>query len=99
MDEGTSSHVASSRWTRVDACYNQGIRDGMSGHLHSESHLMSLYEILIERWDGDEIGAPERERLDALEQGRVLFLPRLRFAIQPGEAGLFTPAILDGAKN
>jgi hypothetical protein len=34
-----------------------------------------------------------------LEAGDVVFLPRLRFAIQPGEATLFTPEILGSSKN
>jgi hypothetical protein len=71
----------------------------MSEHLQSKGHLMSPYEILIRRWGGDELVAAERDVLSALEAGRVLFLPALRFAIEPVEAPLFTPSILTGAKN
>src|SRR5258706_5295964 len=35
----------------------------------------------------------------ALEAGDVLFLPNLRFAVEPAEALLFTPAILGSSKN
>ena len=40
-----------------------------------------------------------REAVGALEAGDVLFLPRLAFAIDAGEAPLFTPAILGSSKN
>lgn len=59
---------------------------------------MSLYEILMDRWEagvdrnGDEVQS-------ALESGRVLILPALRFVPRADEAPLFTPAILGGAKN
>src|SRR5258706_8814673 len=35
----------------------------------------------------------------ALEAGDVLFLPNLRFAVEPAEALLFTPAIVGSSKN
>jgi hypothetical protein len=35
----------------------------------------------------------------ALEHGDVVFCPELRFAVEPNERGLFTPAILGTAKN
>jgi hypothetical protein len=35
----------------------------------------------------------------ALEHGDVVFCPELRFAVEPNERGLFTPAILGSAKN
>ena len=35
----------------------------------------------------------------ALETGNVVFLPDLRFAVEPAEALLFTPAILGSSKN
>jgi 3-deoxy-D-manno-octulosonic acid hydroxylase-like protein len=37
--------------------------------------------------------------IHALESGDVVFLPSLRFALQPDEAALLTPAILGRAKN
>jgi hypothetical protein len=63
---------------------------------------MSLYEILTNCWDPVTSSAtPDRSSPGetALEGGQVLFLPRLSFAVLPGEAGLFTPEILGGAKN
>lgn len=60
---------------------------------------MSLYDILIDRWEPAAETSQTSAVLDALEHGRTLFLPRLRFAIAPGETQLFTRAILGGAKN
>jgi len=60
---------------------------------------MSPYEILIRTWGVEELVVAERDVLGALEAGRVLFLPALRFGIDPAEAPLFTPTILTGAKN
>jgi len=60
---------------------------------------MSLYEILIDQWDSAAIRHRSPDALTALEQGHVLFMPRLKFATTPAEATLFTPAILGGAKN
>jgi len=60
---------------------------------------MSPYEILIRAWGGEEVVVAERDVLAPLEAGRVLFLPALRFAIEPVEAPLFTPSILASAKN
>jgi hypothetical protein len=37
--------------------------------------------------------------LHALESGDVVYLPSLRFAVEPPERSLFTPAILGSAKN
>ncbi len=47
---------------------------------------------------------PETQDLDAFsrgisEAGDLLFLPSLRFAVEPHEAALFTPAILGSSKN
>jgi 3-deoxy-D-manno-oct-2-ulosonic acid (Kdo) hydroxylase len=60
---------------------------------------MSLYEIQTDRWQFDDPGAPDQAVLDALESGRVLFLPRLRFIVDPDAHKIFTPSILGGAKN
>jgi hypothetical protein len=52
---------------------------------------------------GEWAGRPSEETLaaatPALEAGDVLFLPDLRFAVEAGEASLFTPAILGSSKN
>src|SRR4051794_28489534 len=42
---------------------------------------------------------PGSEMTNVLESGDVVFLPALRFVIQPDEAVLFTPSILGSAKN
>ena len=60
---------------------------------------MSLYEIQTDRWQIDDIGLDHGQIVGALESGQVLFLPSLRFAVEPGEARIFTPSILGGAKN
>ena len=72
-------------------------------------HLMSLYEILIRQWSpgsgesvDDHVGGPDpgaTSAVEALETGRVLYLPALRFQIEVHEEPLFTPVILRGAKN
>ncbi|HUC77418.1 MAG TPA: Kdo hydroxylase family protein [Vicinamibacterales bacterium] len=59
---------------------------------------MSLYEILIESWDEARRPEPQEDE-HALESGRVLFLPELRFQATPDETPLFAPEILAGSKN
>ena len=48
-------------------------------------------------------GAPASDAVAAahaaLEHGDVVFCPELRFAVEPNERALFTPAILGSAKN
>ncbi|HEY7291603.1 MAG TPA: Kdo hydroxylase family protein [Vicinamibacterales bacterium] len=53
----------------------------------------------MDHWDGDKLLLMPDDVQSALEAGRVLFLPKLGFAVQPSEEGLFNPAILGGAKN
>lgn len=60
---------------------------------------MSPYEILIDRWQDGDVSAAAADILAALEGGRVLFLPALRFAIDAAEAPLLSPAVLASAKN
>ena len=50
-------------------------------------------------WSGAAQAAASEAATASLEAGDVLFLPRLRFAIEAGEARLFTPAILGASKN
>ena len=50
-------------------------------------------------WSATPSSDASREAVGALEAGDVLFLPRLAFAIDAGEASLFTPAILGSSKN
>jgi hypothetical protein len=60
---------------------------------------MSLYEILIDRWETATEPYQNSEPAGHLEAGQVLFMPALRFEIAADESSLFTPAILGGAKN
>jgi hypothetical protein len=60
---------------------------------------MSLYIILINDWISDPGQKAQNSAISALERGDVLFLPALSFAVEAGEASLFTPAILGDAKN
>src|SRR5262245_8003697 len=63
---------------------------------------MSLYTPLIDResWTGAASdAAASAQTIAALERGDVVFLPRLRFAVQADETVLFTPAILGSSKN
>src|SRR3954468_11727560 len=75
------------------------IRNGMTSHLRRGRHLMSLYEILIDRWESATKPYQNGDSTTRLEAGNVLFMPSLRFEIAADESPLFTPAILGGAKN
>lgn len=50
-------------------------------------------------WSGVPSDEAESAARPALEAGDLLFLPDLRFAVEPAEALLFTPAILGSSKN
>jgi hypothetical protein len=67
--------------------------------VHFRSRMSQI--VLIDQL-GWALGVPPEvsaAALAALERGDVVLLPRLRFAVEPGEAMLFTPAILGSAKN
>jgi hypothetical protein len=49
-------------------------------------------------WSGHSAAEPA-DPASTLEAGDVLFLPNLRFHVEPGESVLFTPAILGSSKN
>ena len=57
--------------------------------------------VLIEQpgWSAAVASEVSSAAVSALEAGDVVLLPRLRFAVEPDEAMLFTPAILGSAKN
>jgi hypothetical protein len=61
--------------------------------------MTRLWQVDRTVWDGpaDAIAAPSL--MTELEQGGVLFLPGLRFTVEPGEGALLTPAILGSSKN
>jgi hypothetical protein len=64
---------------------------------------MSPYEKLIylplRNWAGPLSAESARVAAAALEGGNVLFLPHLRYPVEPAETTLFTQAILAGSKN
>jgi len=54
----------------------------------------------IERWSGPYAAGVEQRAVDALERGKVLFFPHLRFSVEDGERPLFSAAVSNGkAKN
>jgi hypothetical protein len=50
-------------------------------------------------WSSSATGPVGPDLTKELEAGDVVFLPNLRFAVEPKEAVLFTPSILGSAKN
>ncbi|HXQ66169.1 MAG TPA: Kdo hydroxylase family protein [Alphaproteobacteria bacterium] len=62
---------------------------------------MDVIESLsIERWSGPFAPELQRRATDALESGKVLYCPKLAFAIEEGEQALLSPALSNGkAKN
>lgn len=70
-----------------------------SGSFENKTSFDALYESYIDQWRLGDAAQKAGEGATALESGRVLFFPSLRFVIEPGELKLFTPSILGGAKN
>ncbi len=62
---------------------------------------MNVIESLsIERWSGPFAPELQRRATEALESGKVLYCPKLAFAIKEGEQELLSPALSNGkAKN
>lgn len=59
-----------------------------------------LHTLVIDRWTGPFDSGLQAGACEALESGKVLFLPHLAFALEDGERDLLTPAVSDGkAKN
>jgi hypothetical protein len=58
----------------------------------SESQII---EVQSADWHGQHLSVPRETLLAAVESGKVLYFPRLRFAIEGGEPGLLDPAIAD----
>ena len=50
-------------------------------------------------WDGPFLPALQRHAVDALEAGRVLVLPALRFAVADAEHRFLDPASLGGSRK
>lgn len=59
-----------------------------------------LFSIDLERWDSAIDAATQAGAGDALEDGRIVYFPRLAFTVEGSEARLLDPAVSDGkAKN
>jgi hypothetical protein len=62
--------------------------------------MLSIATFDLERWAGPFDGATRRSAQDALESGKVLFFPKLPFALADEETGLLTDTLSNGrAKN
>lgn len=61
--------------------------------------MSRVVEVDVAGWTTPASAAKQTLARQALEQGSVLLLPRLRFEVEPGEGSLFTPATLSGGKN
>ncbi|WP_321787674.1 MULTISPECIES: Kdo hydroxylase family protein [Burkholderia] len=58
----------------------------------SESQII---EVPSADWSGHNLSAPREQLLAAVEEGKVLYFPHLRFAIEGGEEALLDPALAD----
>jgi len=58
-----------------------------------------LEALAIASWDAPIAPDLQSRALAALESGRVVFLPRLAFALEPGEGGFLTPAASDNTRK
>ncbi|KAF1026065.1 MAG: hypothetical protein GAK40_01305 [Burkholderia plantarii] len=58
----------------------------------SESQIL---EVASADWHGQQLSVPREQLLAALETGKVLYFPNLRFAIDGGEQALLDPALAD----
>jgi hypothetical protein len=62
--------------------------------------MSAIHEMPIARWRGPFDEAVRHEAVDALENGEVLYLPKLPFALTPEEQPLLSPRLSDGkSKN
>ena len=65
----------------------------MSNHNQSHTSDSSILTLPYSRWDHREIESTNA--IDALEQGKVLFLPHLTFELSEQEKLLLDPALVD----
>jgi hypothetical protein len=61
--------------------------------------MTKVLQISDQGWSGAASAEAVAAAAPALEAGDVLFLPDLRFEVEPAEALLFTPSILGNSKN
>jgi len=59
---------------------------------HPLSHDMVIRSLAMRHWNDT---CTDLRAVDALEQGKVLFLPELAFNLSPDELALLTPALVD----
>jgi hypothetical protein len=68
--------------------------------LYKRFRVDAIENIDIESWSGPYPAAAKKCAVDALERGKVLFFPHLRFSVEDGEETLFSAAVSNGkAKN
>ncbi|PXW23648.1 Kdo hydroxylase family protein [Paraburkholderia caballeronis] len=54
-----------------------------------------IIEVTSADWHGQNLSQPRESLLNGVEQGKVLYFPNLRFAIEGGERALLDPALAD----
>jgi 3-deoxy-D-manno-oct-2-ulosonic acid (Kdo) hydroxylase len=54
-----------------------------------------IIEVAAGDWQGQGLSVPRETLLAALERGKVLYFPNLRFAVEGGETALLDPALAD----
>jgi hypothetical protein len=59
----------------------------------------NLFTIDAQRWEEPPAPGLADQAIAALESGHVLFLPKLRFDLQPAELGFLNPDTVHGSKN
>jgi hypothetical protein len=61
--------------------------------------MSSVHRLDHASWNGPVSGPAAAAASASIEAGSLLFLPELRFTVEPAEAPLFTPALLGSSKN
>ncbi|MEX3557743.1 MAG: Kdo hydroxylase family protein [Burkholderia sp.] len=62
----------------------------------SESQIL---EVSSADWHGQQLSMPREQLLAAVETGKVLYFPNLRFAIEGGEEALLDPVLADSKRK
>jgi hypothetical protein len=58
-----------------------------------------IHRLPVTSWTGACSESLQQEAVNALEGGRVVYLPQLSFELKPEEKRFLSPSIVDGAKN
>src|SRR5215212_6767604 len=61
--------------------------------------MPAIHPLPLDTWGGDFPATDRAIATDALEAGRVLFLPNLRFELTEAERAFLTPEIVGKSKN